>query len=101
MGTPRVSFDIEISDEASGVSIGRLGFVDIDDGAELVEAEHFPGPLVVKFLPAHVFDMTKAEEAIRRSGRLQALPGLILVTGSAESDDAGDLGVLGKAGCRC
>ena len=98
MGPVRVAFDVEIRDETPRVFVGRFRLIHIDDGAKFVESEHFPGPLVVEFRPAHVLDVAEAEESILRGRRIETLPGLILIAGTAKGHDAGDFGVLREAG---
>lgn len=93
-----VSFDIEVGDEAAGVAVWRFGFVNVDDGAELLEAQHFPGTLVVELVPAHVLDVAESEVAVFWRGRWEGLPRLVLIARAAEGDDAGHFGVLAEAG---
>ena len=62
MSMPGISLYIEISHEAAGVFVRWFVLVNIDDGAIFVQAEHFPGALVMKFFPAHVLDMTKTKK---------------------------------------
>lgn len=64
MGAVRIVFHIEVRDEAPGVRVWRLVFVDNNDWSELVESKHFPGALVVEFLPAHIFRVTESKEAV-------------------------------------
>ena len=47
--------------------------------------------------PAHVEDVGESEVAIFRSGRREGLPGLVLVAGTTEGNDAADFGVLCEA----
>ena len=99
MGAVGIVFDIEVCDEASGASVRRATFVDINDWSKLVEPKHFPRALVVELIPAHVLSVAESKEAVCWSFRGKGLPGLILVPGTAKGDDAGYFGMLGKSGC--
>ena len=95
MGTIGVIFDIEVGHKTTGVTIRCVDFINIDNGTEFVEPQHFPRALIVEFLPTHVLDVTKSEKAVCGRFGWEALPGLVLVPGTAECDDAGDLCMLG------
>ena len=100
VGAFGIALDVKGGDEAAGVLVGRLRLIDIDDGAELMQPHQLPRALVVKFFPAHVFHVAESEEALVGSFGREGLPRLVLVTRSAEGDDASDFGVLGESGSR-
>ena len=98
VGAVGVSTDIDTGHELAGIAEGRFGFVDVHDGSEFVESQHFPGAAVVLSGPTAIEDVAVSEVAIFGSGRTKSLPGLELIAGSAKSDDAGDLGVFCETG---
>ena len=98
MSMTRISLHVKVGDEPPGVSVGSLSFINIDDGAELMKAQQLPGTLVVELVPAHIFDVAESKESVLGGGRGKCLPGLVLITRSAECDNACDFGMFGESG---
>lgn len=82
--TTAVVFHVDVGDEAARVAVGRLGTVDVHDGAVVVQLEQLPGAAVMIRGPAPIEHMGEAEEAVRWRGGSCALPGLGVVTWAGE-----------------